>query len=83
MLGISHPWSMQLNQAIVHFFFVEGLTYHMQREVGNKLAKRSFAELPLQCLELVGKLGPPNQSHQLQFYQAIGRAPPLEINLFH
>ncbi len=31
--------------------------------------KRPFAELPLQCLELVSKLGPPYQSHQMQLYQ--------------
>ncbi len=31
--------------------------------------KRPFAELPLQCLELVGKLGPPYQSHQMQLYR--------------
>ncbi len=27
---------------------------------------RPFAELPLQCLELVGKLAPPYESHQMQ-----------------
>ncbi len=33
------------------------------------LPKRLFAGLPLQCLELVGKLGPPYQSHQMQLHR--------------
>ncbi len=34
-----------------------------------KLTKRPFAELPLKCLGLVSKLGPPYQSHQMQLYR--------------
>ncbi len=33
------------------------------------LTKRPFAELPQQCLELVGKLGPPYQFYQMQQYR--------------
>ncbi len=33
------------------------------------LTKRRFADLPLQILEMVGKLGPPCQSHQMQIYR--------------
>ncbi len=32
------------------------------------LTKWSFAELPLQCLEVVGKLGPTYHPHQMQRY---------------
>ncbi len=43
--------------------------------------KRLFAELPLQCLEVVGKLVPLYQFHQLQLYIATGRAHPLQLFL--
>ncbi len=54
--------------------------FHQRRQGGvTTLTKRPFAGLPLQCLELVGKLGPLYQSQEMQLI-IIGR-PPLNFPL--
>ncbi len=48
----------------------DNAAFHRRRENGlTTLIKWPFAELPLLCLELVNKLGPPYQSHQMQLYR--------------
>ncbi len=43
--------------------------WRWSQDVLTTLTKRPFTELPLQCLELVSKLRPPCQFHQLQLYR--------------
>ncbi len=50
--------------------FLANTTFHRRIKDGvPNLTEQPFADLLLECLEVVGKLGPPDQSQQMQLYR--------------
>ncbi len=68
-------------QRLPKFHHCANAAFHRRRQDGlTTLTKRPFAELPLQCLESVGKLGSPYQSHGMQQHHC-STGPLLQIPL--
>ncbi len=74
--SMNSDWSLRLSPRRRNHAINHGKTgpFHAascrQRQYGlTTLIKQRFAKLPLQCLKLVGKLGPPYQSHQMELHR--------------
>ncbi len=67
-------WYYSLNLGVTIAVFQQPPVYHQCDNTAGQdglttFTNRPFAELPLKCLELVGKLGRLYQSHQMQPYR--------------